>query len=186
MIYFLYDPEYQNEKTAYIQEVGSYNGILVGSIDESILPYINLIDCFVLPEQVAQAYKFVGKFKGYMKIRENTPIFDQLKHLDLEPVESKFKYTFTEEDKYNAFLFSKSIMYFMLNRYYANRIRIARAIHPMFRDDSYEAEDSIMSKRQEMVEKIEACQNWEETAILLHEHFGVFDIPDKEAEPVDL
>ena len=72
MLYFLFDPVDKTEKNNYIQHIGEWNNLLIGAVDESQMLYMNLPRMTVVTKDVALAYKFVGKYKGYIKLRPNT------------------------------------------------------------------------------------------------------------------
>ena len=99
MIYIIYDVESIGNHQGYIEEVGGYLGLRFSKFDKSLLPYIKMIDCMVIPEKVAMAYKFAGKLKGSTSVRPGTLQYDQLGRDVLEVYKDKFKYYFTEEDK---------------------------------------------------------------------------------------
>jgi len=183
LIYFLLDVE---DKKPYIQEVGDWNGILVGSVDESLLMYMKMPDSLILSEEVALAYKFASKYKGTINVRPNTLIYDQLDKSKLEPYKDKFKYTLTEKDKENACLFHKAAMHFMLNKYYYNKIAISIATPQQFRGDSWKSEHVLVERKKDMIHTIYACKDWVQTGILLNDHFGVQYDPEKAAKPIDL
>jgi len=183
MIYFLYDVE---DKKPYINEVGDWNGILVGSIEDSLLSYLKLPDMIVLPKEVALAHKFAAKYKGDINVRPGTLHYDQLSHKNLEPYKDKFKYYLTEEDKINACLFQKSIMHFLLNKYYYNKISISISTPKIFRDENWSSEHTIIEKKKAIMSEIDACQDWHETGILLHKRFGVHYSPEMATQPIDL
>ena len=107
MIYFLFNPE---DNAPYIKEVGVWGNVCVGAIDEVLLSYIKLPTSISVSEEIAYAWKFAGKYKGEISVRENTNSYDQLDPSLLEPHKDKFKYTLSEKDKENGFLFHKAVM----------------------------------------------------------------------------
>ena len=93
MIYFLFNPE---DNAPYIKEVGVWGNVCVGAIDESLMSYIKLPTAIVVSEEVAYAWKFAGKYKGEISVRENTNSYDQLDISLLQPHKDKFKYIVLE------------------------------------------------------------------------------------------
>lgn len=183
MIYFLHDVD---DKRPYINEVGDWNGILVGSIDESLMLYIKLPECLIIPKEVGMAYKFANKYKGTINVREGLPQYEQLDNSLLVPYKDKFKYTLTDEDKVNACLFHKAAMHFLLNKHYYNKISISLSTPKIFRNELWQSEHVLIEKKKMIMSEIDACQDWHETGILLHKRFGVYYSPDMETQPVDL
>jgi hypothetical protein len=183
LIYFIYDVE---DKKPYINEVGDWNGLLVGSIDESLMLYIKFPDCLIVPEKVAMAYKFANKYKGVISVREGMPQYGQIEKELLIPYKDKFKYTLTDEDKINACLFHKAAMHFLLNKYYYNKISISLATPKIFKNENWQSEHVLIEKKKIVSGEIDACQDWHETGILLHKRFGVHYSPEMEKQPIDL
>jgi len=173
MLYFLFDPVDKTEKNNYIQHIGEWNNLLIGAVDESQMLYMNLPRMTVVTKEVALAYQFVGKHKGYIKLRPNTLHLSQLEGKPFEQVEGKFKYTLTEEDKQNACLFQKAAMIFMLEKYYLNKLLLSRNTPDFLKEDSFESEEYLLNKKNEIYQKIISCQDGVEAGILLNNHFGV-------------
>lgn len=173
MIYIVYDVESIGNHQGYIEEIGSYLGLRFGKFDESLLPYIKMIDCLVIPEKVAMAYKFAGKLKGSVSVRPGTYQYDQLGEDVLEVYKDKFKYHFTEEDKANATLCAQVTMHYLLNRYYYNKIAISMATPKMFRDENWTSEHVLIEKKKIVISEIDYCQTVEDTVELLHRRFGI-------------
>jgi hypothetical protein len=173
MIYIIYDVESIGNHQGYIEEVGGYLGLRFGKFDESLLPYIKMIDCMVVPEKVAMAYKFAGKLKGSTSVRPGTYQYDQLGEDVLEVYKDKFKYHFTEEDKVNATLCAQATMHYLLNKYYYNKIAISMATPKMFRDENWTSEHVLIEKKKIVMSEIDYCQTMEDTVELLHNRFGI-------------
>ena len=186
MIYFIYNVE---DKKPYIKEIGDCSGILVGCVEEHMLPYIIMPTCIVVPEKVALAWKFANKYKGEISVREDTPSYEQLDKSSLVfipegPRGPKYKYYLTEDDKKNALLINQALMYFMLDKYYYNKINISKSTPKIF--NSEESEYSLMKKKAEIISEINACQNWVESGILLSNRFGIMLNPDDTTYKIDL
>jgi hypothetical protein len=173
MIYIIYDVESIGNHQGYIEEIGGYLGLKFGKFDESLLPYIKMIDCLVVPEKVAMAYKFAGKLKGSTSVRPGTTQYDQLGEDVLEVYKDKFKYHFTEEDKVNATLCAQATMHYLLNKYYYNKIAISMATPKMFRDENWTSEHVLIEKKKMVMSEIDYCQTMEDTVELLHNRFGI-------------
>jgi hypothetical protein len=182
VIYFLFDIE---DNASYIEEVGSWGNVMVGAVDESLLLYINLPSITVVPKDVAYAWKFAGKYKGSISVRENTAPYNQIDKSLLEPHKDKFKYTLSDLDKENGCLFHKAIMHFLLNKYYANKILISNSTPVDLRNDNWESEAELIIKKNKIIAEIESCQDWQETGILISDRFGVGHNPDAVAK-IDL
>jgi hypothetical protein len=134
---------------------------------------MNLPRMTVVTKEVALAYQFVGKYKGYIKLRPNTLHLSQLEGKPFEQVEGKFKYTLTEEDKQNACLFQKAAMIFMLEKYYLNKLLLLKSTPEFLKQDDSKCEKCYLNKKNEIYQKIISCQDWVEAGILLNNHFGV-------------
>ena len=183
MIYFLYDVE---DRNPYINEVGEYSSCLIGAIDEANLLYIRLPKVLIVPKNVAMAWKFAGKYKGYINVREKTRAYDQIDHKYLNPYKDKYQYSLTEEDKENACLFQKAFMCFTLNKYYKNKIRISNSTPAFLRDENWSSEHVLLEKKKIVESEINACQNWIETGILLDKKFGVQYDPNIASQTINL
>jgi hypothetical protein len=157
----------------------------VGAIEDGQVLYSILPRCVVVTKDVALAYKFSGKYKGYIKVREDTLHKSQLDGLPLEDLGNKFKYDLTEEDKKNACLFEKASMIFMLNKYYLNKLNIFNSTPDFLKQESFESAEYLLNRKNEIYQKILSCQNWVETGILLNDHFGVHYDTDSSAK-IDL
>ena len=186
MIYIIYDIENVGNHQNYIEEVGGYLGLKFGRFDESLLPYIKMIDCLVIPEKVALAYKFAGKLKGSISVRPETLQYNQLNSEDLEVYKDKFKYHFTEEDKVNAALCAKATMHHLLNKYYYNKISISLATPKIFRDENWTSEHVLIEKKKLIMSEIDSCQTIEDTVELLHKRFGIQKHDDAGDFKIDL
>jgi len=173
MIYFLFDPEDKTDRNNYIQHVGEWSNLLIGSVDEGQMLYLKLPNLVVVPKEVALAYQFVGKYKGYIKLRDNTLHKAQLGEGPFEQVGEKFKYVLTEEDKKNACLFQKAAMMFMLEKYYSNKLLLSKNTPDFLKEDGFKSEEYLLNKKNEIYQKIISCQDWVEAGILLNNHFGV-------------
>lgn len=173
MIYIIYDIESIGNHQGYIEDVGGYLGLKFGKFDESLLPYIKMIDCLVVPEKVALSYKFAGKLKGSISVRPGTTQHDQLEKDSLEVYKDKFKYYLTEEDKVNAALCAKAAMHHLLNRYYYNKIAISLSTPKIFRDENWTSEHVLVEKKKIVMSEIDSCQTIEDTVELLHRRFGI-------------
>jgi hypothetical protein len=182
MIYFLFDPE---DNASYIKEVGVWGNILVGGIDEGLLLYIDLPKSIIVSEEVAYAWKYAGKYKGSISVRENTNSYDQIDTSLLEPNKDKFKYTLSEIDKENACLFHKAVMYFLLNKYYQNKLLLSNSTPEEMRNDKWKSEAQLMEDKKKIIMEIESCQDWHETGILISNRFGIAHIPEAQAK-IDL
>lgn len=182
MIYLLFSPE---DNAPYIKEVGVWGNVLVGAIEESLIPYIKIPTSIVVPEEVAYAWKFAGKYTGYISVRENTNSYDQLDISLLEPNKDKFKYTLSEKDKENGCLFHKAVMYFLLNKYYENKFLISKSTPEELRDSSWKSEFKLAEDRDKIISEIKSCQDWHETGILISNRFGIAHIPEAQAK-IDL
>ena len=182
MIYFLFNPE---DNAPYIKEVGVWGNVCVGAIDEVLLSYIKLPTSISVSEEIAYAWKFAGKYKGEISVRENTNSYDQLDPSLLEPHKDKFKYTLSDLDKKNGCLFHKAIMHFLLNKYYANKVLISNSTPVELRNDKWESEAELIVKKNKIIAEIESCQDWQETGILISDRFGVGHNPDAVAK-IDL
>jgi hypothetical protein len=182
MIYFLYNAE---DNAPYIKEVGVWGNVLVGAIDENFLLYLNMPTSITVSKEVAYAWKFAGKYKGEISVRENTNSYDQLDISLLEPHKDKFKYTLSEKDKENACLFHKAVMYFLLNKYYDNKFLISEATPEELRGSDWKSEEDLAKNKNKIIAEIKSCQNWHETGILISNKFGIAHIPEAQAK-VDL
>ena len=182
MIYFLFNPE---DNAPYIKEVGVWGNVLVGGIDESLIPYIKLPTSIIISEDVAHAWKFAGKYKGEISVRENTNSYDQLDISLLTPHKDKFKYTLSEEDKKNGCLFHKAVMYFLLDKYYYNKILISRSTPEELRESDWKSEEQLVENKNKIIAEIKSCQDWHETGILISNRFGIAHIPEAQAK-IDL
>jgi hypothetical protein len=182
MIYFLFNAE---DNAPYIKEVGSWGNVLVGAIDESLMSYIKIPALTVVSEDVAYAWKFAGKYKGEISVRENTNSYDQLDTSLLEPHKDKFKYTLSEKDKENGCLFHKAIMYFLLDKYYYNKTLISKSTPEELRGPDWKSEERLADDKNKIIEEIKSCQDWQETGILISNRFGIAHIPEAQAK-IDL
>lgn len=182
-MYLIYDVE---DKSPYIKEIGSWNGIMVGEIHDSLITYSVLPNAVYLTKDVAMAYKFVAKYKGYINVRPNTEVYDQINKDLLVPYKDKFQYFLTEEDKANACLFQKCVMYFMLNKHYNNKINISNNTPSWLRDNNWSSEHVLLQKKKFVEQEIDSCQDWVETGILMDKRFGVQHDPNIAAQPIDL
>lgn len=182
MIYLLFSPE---DNASYIKEVGVWGNVLVGEIDESLLLYVDLPKSVIISKEVAYAWKFAGKYKGYITVRENSNSYDQIDISLLEPHKDKFKYTLSNTDKYNGCLFHKAVMYFLLDKYYANRILLSQFTPNELRDADWKSEKNLQEDKSKIVAEIESCQDWEETGILISKRFGIGHNPEAIAK-IDL
>jgi len=175
MIYFLFNVE---DNAPYIKEVGSWGNVLVGEIDESLIPYIKIPDSLFVSQDVAYAWKFAGKYKGEISVRENTNSYDQLDISLLEPHKDKFKYTLSEKDKENGCLFHKAVMYFLLDKYYYNKILISKSTPEELRSPDWKSEEQLSENKNKIIAEIKSCQDWHETGILISNRFGIAHIPE--------
>lgn len=182
-MYLIYDIE---DKKPYIKEIGSWNGIMVGEAHDSLMLYSVLPNGIYLTKDIAMAYKFVAKYKGYINVRPKTDVYDQIDKSLLVPYKDKFQYFLTEEDKLNACYFQKAVMYFMLNKYYNNKIKISNSIPPWLRDEKWSSEHVLLQKKKAIENEIDSCKDWVETGILMDRRFGVQHDPDISAQPIDL
>lgn len=182
MIYFLFNAE---DNAPYIKEVGSWGNVLVGGIDESLISYIKIPTSIVISEEIAYAWKFAGKYKGEISVRENTNSYDQLDISLLEPHKDKFKYTLSEKDKENGCLFHKAVMYFLLDKHYYNKILISKSTPEELRDAEWKSEENLLDNKNKIIAEIKSCQDWQETGILISNRFGIAHIPEALAK-IDL
>ena len=182
MIYFLFNPE---DNAPYIKEVGVWGNVCVGAIDESLMSYIKLPTAIVVSEEVAYAWKFAGKYKGEISVRENTNSYDQLDISLLQPHKDKFKYTLSEKDKENGCLFHKAAMYFLLNKHYYNKFLISRSTPEELRGIDWKSEEDLLNDKNKIIAEIKSCQDWHETGILISNRFGIAHIPEAQAK-IDL
>ncbi len=182
MIYFLYDSK---DNAPYIEEVGVWGNVLVGKIDDSLLLYVTLPTSIIVSEEVAYAWKFAGKYKGEISVRENTNSYSQIDKTLLKPHKDKFKYTLSETDKYNSCLFQKAVMYFLLDKYYYNKILISNSTPEELRSEDWRPQKSLLEDKDKIILEIESCQDWQETGILISKRFGISHIPEAESR-IDL
>lgn len=173
VIYIIHDIESIGDHQRYIENVGGYLGLNFGRFDESLLPYIKMIDCLVIPEKVAMAYKFAGRVKRNVNIRPDTLPYEQLGPDVLEPYKDKFKYHFTKEDEINAVFCSQAAMHYLLSKYYYNKISISLATPKIFRDENWTSEHVLIEKKKAIMSEIDSCQTIEDTVDLLHNRFGI-------------
>ena len=182
MIYLLFSPE---DNAPYIKEVGVWGNVLVGGIEESLIPYIKIPASVIVSEDVAHAWKFAGKYKGEISVRENTNSYNQLDTSLLEPHKDKFKYTLSEKDKENGCLFHKSVMYFLLDKYYYNKVLISKSTPEELRGPDWKSEEDLINNKSKIIAEIKSCQDWQETGILISNRFGIAHIPEAQAK-IDL
>ena len=182
MIYFLFDAE---DNAPHIKEIGVWGNLLVGGIDESMLLYVKVPNSIIVSKEVAYAWKFAGKYKGSISVRENSNSYDQIDMSLLEPYKDKFKYTLSEIDKANGCLFHKAAMYFILNKYYFNKILISNSTPEELRDDNWKSEAQLLENKNKIIIEIESCQDWQETGILISKRFGIAYSPEIQAQ-IDL
>ena len=182
MIYLLFSPE---DNAPYIKEVGVWGNVLVGGIEESLIPYIKIPASIVVSEDVAYAWKFAGKYKGEISVRENTSSYDQIDISLLQPHKDKFKYTLSEKDKENACLFHKAVMYFLLDKYYENKFLISESTPEELRGSDWECKKCLVNNKNKIIKEIKSCQDWQETGILISNRFGIAHIPEAQAK-IDL
>lgn len=185
MIYIIYDIESIGNHQKYIENIGSYAGLMFGKFDESLLPYIKIIDCTVVPKHVALAYKFVDRLKGNISVREGTNQYEDLKE-DLVPYKDKFKYYMTEADKENATLCGKAVMHHMLNKFYYNKIYMSLNTPKIFRDVNWKSEHVLIENKKYIMSEIDACQNMQDTVNLMHKRFGIQKDDSSENCKIDL
>jgi hypothetical protein len=182
MIYFLFNAE---DNAPYIKEVGVWGNVCVGAIDEVLLSYIKIPTSIFVSEEIAYAWKFAGKYKGEISVRENTSSYDQIDPSLLEPHKDKFKYTLSEKDKENACLFHKAAMYFLLDKHYYNKLLISKSTPEELRGQDWKSEDQLVGNKNKIIEEIKSCQDWQETGILISNKFGIAHIPEAQAK-IDL
>ena len=182
MIYLLFSPE---DNAPYIKEVGVWGNVLVGGIEESLIPYIKIPASIVVSEDVAYAWKFAGKYKGEISVRENTSSYDQIDISLLQPHKDKFKYTLSEKDKENACLFHKAVMYFLLDKYYENKFLISESTPEELRGSDWECKKCLVNNKNKIIKEIKSCQDWQENGILISNRFGIAHIPEAQAK-IDL
>jgi len=182
MIYLLFSPE---DNAPYIKEVGVWGNVLVGEIEESLIPYIKIPASVIVSKDVAYAWKFAGKYKGEISVRENTNSYDQLDISLLEPHKDKFKYILSEKDKENGCLFHKAVMYFLLDKYYENKFLISKSTPEELRGGEWKSEVQLAEDKDKIVLEIRSCQDWHETGILISNRFGIAHIPEAQAK-IDL
>ena len=182
MIYFLFNVE---NNAPYIKEIGTWGNVMVGSVDESLLLYLNLPTMTIVSKDVAYAWKFAGKYKGSISVRENTSVYDQIDPSLLEPYKDKFKYILSEKDKENGCLFHKAVMYFLLDKYYTNQFLISKSTPEELRGAEWVSADKLLEKKNQIIKEIESCQDWHETGILISDRFGIGYIPEATAK-IDL
>lgn len=182
MIYFLFNAE---DNAPYIKEVGSWGNVLVGAIDESLMSYIKIPALTVVSKDIAYAWKFAGKYKGEISVRENTNSYDQLDTSLLEPHKDKFKYILSEKDKESGCLFHKAVMYFLLDKYYYNKTLISKSTPEELRGPDWKSEEDLAEDKNKIIAEIKSCQDWHETGILISNRFGIAHIPEAQAK-IDL
>jgi len=109
-----------------VKRVGQYIEYIVGWLDDNVkdlVPIKHLNPTIIDDENVALAWKFAGNFTGYVSVRNNTLLNDQLEILSSdEPSFVKKKYYLTEEDKNNAAAFMKIVLRKMLDEVYDKRL----------------------------------------------------------------
>lgn len=109
-----------------VKRVGQYIEYIVGWLDDSVkdlVPIKHLNPTIIDDENIALAWKFAGNFTGYVSVRNNTLLNDQLEILSSdEPSFVKKKYYLTEEDKNNAAAFMKIVLRKMLDEVYDKRL----------------------------------------------------------------
>jgi hypothetical protein len=182
MIYFLFNAE---DNAPYIKEIGSWGNLLVGAVDEGVIPYIKLSDLIIVSEEVALAWKFAGKYMGEISVRENTNSYNQLDSSLLQSHKDKFKYTLSEKDKENACLFHKAAMYFLLDKYYYNQFLISKSTPEELRGADWKSKEELASNKNKIIAEIKSCQDWQETGIMISNRFGIAHIPEAQAK-IDL
>jgi hypothetical protein len=187
MIYFIYEIDSITERHGWVEKIGSVNGFMIGRISKDLLPYITMIDCMVIPEHVALAYKFSMKRLGYINVRPETHQYEQLDKDKLEVYKDKYRYFMTEEDSHNGHLFDKAMMHCILNKYYNNLMMISVSVPEIFHAElGYPTIQELIDKKVVMQAKIDRCTNLEETATILNDHFGIQKDPDESTAKIDL
>ena len=92
MIYFIYEITSLKPHQRFVEEIGQYDGFLVGTMPESLLERETIPECMVIPKDVALAYKFADRRNGSLNVRPGTTQYDQTDPDRLEPYKDKFKY----------------------------------------------------------------------------------------------
>jgi hypothetical protein len=109
-----------------VKRVGQYIDYIVGWLDDSVkdlVPIKHLNPTVIDDEDVALAWKFAGNFSGYVSVRVNTLINDQLDIVSSdEPSSVKKKYYLTEKDLENGAKFMKIVLRKMLDEVYDKRL----------------------------------------------------------------
>lgn len=78
----------------------------------------------VLDEQVAKAWKFIGEYRPYLSVKNNTVQLEQLELVaSMEPGSYKQQYFFTNEDRENTVILMKAIMRKWLDEVYDKRMQ---------------------------------------------------------------
>lgn len=109
-----------------VKRVGQYIEYIVGWLDDSVkdlVPIKHLNPTIIEDENVALAWKFAGNYSGYVSVRVNTLMNDQLDIVSSdEPSHVKKKYYLTNEDRENGTKFMKIVLRKMLDEVYDKRL----------------------------------------------------------------
>ena len=109
-----------------VKRVGQYIDYIVGWLDDSVkdlVPIKHLNPTIIEDENVALAWKFAGNYSGYVSVRVNTLMNDQLDIVSsYEPSSVKKKYYLTDEDIQNGATFMKIVLRKMLDEVYDKRL----------------------------------------------------------------
>lgn len=103
-----------------VQEYGSWSNFLILYVDPEHEKYIDLskVKSTIINEEVAKAWKFANVIKDYVKVRKNTPNYEQIFAESNESDNEKIEYYLTDEDKNNTVNFLKTIMKIILHDHY--------------------------------------------------------------------
>lgn len=103
-----------------VQEYGSWSNFLILYVDPEHERYIDLssFKAVVVDENTAKSWKFANVIKDYVKVRKNTPNYEQIFAESNESDNEKVEYYLTDEDKANTVNFLKTIMKIILHDHY--------------------------------------------------------------------
>lgn len=110
-----------------IKRYGQYLDYVVGYLDDAvkdIVPIAHLNPTIIDDPKVAAAWKFTANYSGYISVRPNTLMNEQLELMDsTEPDSMKAKYYLTDEDKANTVTFMKIVLRKILDEVYDRRMQ---------------------------------------------------------------
>lgn len=115
-----------DQELGLVKRAGQYQDYVIGYLDDSVkdIAKFEHLNALILPEPVALGWKFAGNYSGYVSVRANTAINEQLNYIvsSDEPESQKVKYYLTDEDKANGALFMKALLQKILDDVYDKRV----------------------------------------------------------------